>query len=1044
MTERPADSPTPAPRPRWKRRLLIACIVVVAVVLLAAGGAVLAWENRTDLVAWAVAAYLKGDDVKEVSLDVIAVEPNRLTIRDIRIVGTERITAEALNVDYNFTDFIRGTIDALTVTGLRVDGGAVPVSIDMVKGDGRFSLTPFAVDRVAVGLDLLRLQVGPQRFDPSRVEVDYHDRTLVLETAFTTPDGYVTALGSGPLDTPGTPFHLLLSGRLNAALAVLPAADAVDAHGYLNFSVTAQMSEPLSFLSDDRKDALPLPDFYSVDGTVRLALDRLKVLETPIPTAPGDTVHFKIGSAPDGKGAEGGTFDISAELNKREAPEIGFAKAEAHLAGRYALDGRTLTFAIADGPLLKLREMRLSQGLPMPGDIALQLLGGGNKVAIDLDKKTARHTIESKLSWRNGELSLRSEGHLTDPDDPTVFTLRGAFDATPLLALSPETKSATGNAHLFLAGRVSQPLLLYDTPRPKEQAWPGDIRLDGAVKLETTGLTIPGAAASPKAKDSLEIILKGFNGNDTEPGGRLAINGVLDARRFGGLTVDMVKLALDGRLSYGTRGYQFIPGIDSVLNIKSLKSTAGFAVPDGLNFQLTGTGNQVTIPADLSGVYHALTFAHIEADGYVLSADKKRRPFLITLPTITSRHLENGKLTVYVTGASFELPDEKITGRGVNAALEQTADGYDIRLETTEIRQETRPPMTTPLTLGATGVIRGDLLTATLNVRQLYTPLKVTATVKHNLATQAGRIDFTVPHTTFGTKKASLDDIFPPASAWITRSSGSASATGHLLWDKDILSGQMTVDVDGMDLTTQDVRFSDVKGTVNFIELVPLSMPPRQRLVGKIATGDLGPWPMQVEFQLQENGIFEVQDLDITMAGGVVRTRAAVDPSANGAANGSVQLRSVDLRQLLELVGVDGLNGTGRITGTVPIHIQDGKVAIADGQLKAEGPGVLRYQGTALQQQLSARGDTVGTVAQVLSDFHYKTLSMSLDKSPEGEGVIMLRMEGANPKVLEGHPFAFNIKIESDFEKLARIAQGGLKSVTEAIRRSGAARPVER
>ncbi len=1003
----------------------------------------LAWEKRTELVAWGIAAYLKGDDIHEVSLDVVAVERDRLTIRDIRIVGTERITAKALDLTYTFSDFIRGTVDSLTVTGLRVDGGAVPVSIDAIKGDGRFSLTPFAVDRLSVGLDLLRLRIGDQRFDPSRIEVDYRDDTLVLDTAFTAPDGYVTILGSGPLNVPETPFRLLLSGRLNAALAVLPVADVADARGYLDFSVSAQLSDPLFFLSDKKKGAVALPESYTVDGTVRLALDRLKVLETAIPAAPNDKVHFRIESTPGGKGAVDGKFDIAAALDKRDTPEIGFAMAEAHLAGQYALDGRTLTLTIADGQLVKLREMRLSQSLPVPGDIALQLLGGGNKVAIDLDKKTASHTIESQLSWKDGELSLRSEGDLSDPEDPTVFTLRGAFDATPLLALSPQTRSATGNAHLFLAGRISQPLLLFRATDRTEQTWPDDIRLDGAVKLDTTGLTIPGAAASPKAKDSIEIILKSFNGNDTKPGGRLAINGVLDARRFGGLTVDQAKLALEGRLSYGTRGYLFIPGTDSVLNIKSLKSTAGFAIPDGLNFQLTGTDNQVTIPADLSGVYHALTFAHVEADGYVETANKKHRPFLITLPTIISRHLENGKLTVFLTDGTVELPDDKFIGRGVNASLEQTADGFDIGLETGEIRHGARPPLTTPLTLGAKGEIRGNRLTATLNVRQLYSPLKIAATIKHNLDTQAGRMDFTVPSTTFGAKKATLDDIFPPASAWVTRSSGTASATGHLLWDKDILSGQMTVDLDGVDLTTQDVRFSDVKGTIDFIELVPLSMPPRQRLVGKIATGELGPWPMQVEFQLKEDGTFDLQDMDITMAGGVIRTRAVVDPAAQGGSNGSVQLRSVDLHELLELIGVDGLNGTGRITGTVPIRIQDGKVAIADGLLRAEGPGVLRYQGTALQEQLSARGDTVGTVAQVLSDFRYNKLTMELDKAADGDGVIMLRMEGANPKVLDGHPFAFNIKIESDFDKLGRIAQGGLKGVTDAIQRSGVIRPAQ-
>jgi hypothetical protein len=147
-----------------------------------------------------------------------------------------------------------------------------------------------------------------------------------------------------------------------------------------------------------------------------------------------------------------------------------------------------------------------------------------------------------------------------------------------------------------------------------------------------------------------------------------------------------------------------------------------------------------------------------------------------------------------------------------------------------------------------------------------------------------------------------------------------------------------------------------------------------------------------------------------------------------------VQLRSVDLEQLLTLIGVDGLDGTGRITGTVPVRVRGGKVTVADGLLQAEGPGVLRYHGTALQEQLSAREDTVGTVAQVLSDFHYKKLSMEINKAPDGIGVVMLRLEGANPAVLEGHPFAFNISIESDFHKLGRIAQGGLKAVSDVVR----------
>ena len=64
-----------------------------------------------------------------------------------------------------------------------------------------------------------------------------------------------------------------------------------------------------------------------------------------------------------------------------------------------------------------------------------------------------------------------------------------------------------------------------------------------------------------------------------------------------------------------------------------------------------------------------------------------------------------------------------------------------------------------------------------------------------------------------------------------------------------------------------------------------------------------------------------------------------------------------------------------------------------------------------------------------------KVQCVKLGKEAEGLGIIMLRMDGANPAVYEGHPFAFNIRFESDFHKLGRIALGGVQAVTDVIQK---------
>ena len=1057
------------------RRLRIAALCLAAGVVALAVAAAAAWHYRTGLAGWAIAAYLEGDGGAEVTLDVIALETDRLLIRNIRIAGVrvaarqssedggrptpaagarvaarrssedggrptpaagEQVTTiRSLRADYSFETLSTGRLSALSVVDLRVDGAAMPFEIGHIQGSGRFGLRLFALDRFTGGFDLVRMRIGPQRFDPSRIDIDLHDGSLDVDTAFTSPDGYITVLGTGPLDKPGAAYRLQLSGRLNAALLAAPFADTVDASGYVAFSLSAQTNDPLFFLAEDDQDSYTLPEVLTADGNIRLALDRLRVGGIAIPTAEPDRLTFHAESKRAGRNHAQGKFTIGLEAAARDTAAFGFANADARLAGSYDLAGSALTLDFDDGPLIRLHEMRLSEGLPVPGDIALELLGGGNTITADFAEGTGRHALESRLSWKAGELSLTTQGHLTDPEDPTTFTLSGAYDATPLFAIIPAMKSVKGNANLFLAGRISQPLLLLSSPRGADETWPGDIRLDGAVKLDTVGVHIPGSDPDPAAQDSVEIILKGYNGSSGHQSGRLAVNAVTGPRKYGGTKVGLTKLALEGRISVGARGYQFLPGIESVLNIKSLRNDAGVVVPNGLNFQLTGSDNRITVSPDFSEIYHELTFAHLEADGYVQSA-KGRRPFRVTVPKITSRRGDDGKLAMFLTDGSFELSADKVTGRNLNASLEETDENIGLRLEIGEIRHGGRPPYTTPLAVNGTGTIKGDLLQATLTAGQRYGPFRVDGALKHNLKTQAGRMDFTVPRIDFGGKKDALDEIFPLTTGLFTSAQGAVSAKGHMLWDRDLRSGEMAVALDKVDIVSDNVHLADLTGIVNFIELWPLAMPPRQRIRGTIASGDLGPWPMQIEFQLLDNGKIDIQDFDITMAGGVLRTRALIDPAAMASTNGSIHARSIDLEELLELIGVEGLNGTGRISGNVPIQIRDGQVAVVDGRLEAEGPGVLRYTGTALQEQLSARNDTVGTVAQVLSDFYYKKLSIELNKAPEGKGVIVLHMNGANPKVLDGYPFAFNISVESDFNKLGKIAQGGLKAVTDVIRQT--------
>ena len=118
-----------------------------------------------------------------------------------------------------------------------------------------------------------------------------------------------------------------------------------------------------------------------------------------------------------------------------------------------------------------------------------------------------------------------------------------------------------------------------------------------------------------------------------------------------------------------------------------------------------------------------------------------------------------------------------------------------------------------------------------------------------------------------------------------------------------------------------------------------------------------GPMPAQLEFQLRDDGKIAIQDLDLTLAGGRLNTRGLLHTEKGLSADASVGVQSVDLKELLQLIGVEGLEGTGKLSGSIPIRIAGGNLVIRDGNLRALGPGRLRYGGSALEKFFSTHPD---------------------------------------------------------------------------------------
>ena len=131
-----------------------------------------------------------------------------------------------------------------------------------------------------------------------------------------------------------------------------------------------------------------------------------------------------------------------------------------------------------------------------------------------------------------------------------------------------------------------------------------------------------------------------------------------------------------------------------------------------------------------------------------------------------------------------------------------------------------------------------------------------------------------------------------------------------------------------------------------------------------------------------------------------------------------LDIEGLDLAELLRILDIEGLSGSGRLSGRIPIAIEGETVTIANGRLAAEAPGTLRFESERARQVLAAAGESAELMLRALEDFRYDELSLTIDKPATAGARLTLVLLGHNPDVLDGYPFRFNINLEGDTDRL--------------------------
>lgn len=1001
-----AAASAPPPGRRRRRLLRLACFAALVAAL-----PIALWLARMPLASFVLSQALDRAGPLPARFSLVALDLDGARLEGIRLGSDGELGADSVTLRWTPGRLLGGEIDDLAVDGL--------VAHLVIDDDGHLAVAGlprqwFSGDGAANGADaspawpVAAAEIGVARLDV----VTPHGAMSLAGTATMagSTDGRVEVLASlsaprldrSRADVAGISLRAVFSGRPDrpqeATLTIESRAASVRAGGY---------------------------DFGEVRGSVSLEGGHLH--GTAAISAPAGTADLSFDATP---------FDGDAPASLVASLRFDAAALAALAAPEgVAANGRISLSAAIDVP----RAAQLLAG-PIPASLPAGAAASGT---LDLDL--------ADLAWPGigtaaalvaaAEIAAGPAGieiHLAAP-----ALLRSAQPDTSLLAAAPDLAALPRDGvDLAVAPADGSPSVIaitFGEPYPAV-VFDGrltatgrdlDVSFDGSVagtlgpSPEVTAswlLATIRALPYSGALWSGEAIVSDLAASDagvtaglgaTLTAGPIAVGGVR-ARR----------VALDGDAMIDWRGGAL--AVDAAggsrLAITGLSAGGGVTVPGTTTVRLARGRHRLAFAPD---------FGLFEGE-VALAATRTRMVTALGAMTggfASARLSAGGDGRLSLTMGALQVEGDAGTARSgqMTLAASPAGTGYTLRGRLTELAIGRGDKLLPQLSATFDGMVDDRMVTLALGLADTPGTVSLDGRLRHNRRSGAG---------SFAIGKAKLDfapgvlqpaDLVPQlAAGGFSRIFGTLEAAGTVGWTPAGLGSS------DLTLGLRDLAFSGPVAAgeafaldLHLTGLDPPLAPAGQRLSGRLLVGRLDPVPLEARFGLVPGPALLFDTLDLAIAGGHLTARPFRLDTGSGRTRVTLDVEDVDLGALLDLLGVNGLTGSGRLAGQIPVSIGPAGAAIAGGRLDARGPGTLSYDIADLPAALGEREDTVGLVVRTLAGFRYDALSIDLDKEAAGQGKLVMRLEGANEAVLDGHPFIFNITLDANFDRLVGLAVEG-------------------
>lgn len=402
-----------------------------------------------------------------------------------------------------------------------------------------------------------------------------------------------------------------------------------------------------------------------------------------------------------------------------------------------------------------------------------------------------------------------------------------------------------------------------------------------------------------------------------------------------------------------------------------------------------------------------------------------------------------GSLAVDLAGAEgvrVEIADLKLDLPGLPWALEGGALGLDMTggglravLNAAVLRNLEQPAVLIPVNLSGTAALVDGI--ADFELKGVGTTVSALALDIKGRYDGALAAQIALSPLRFAPGGLQPRDLLPMLGPAPEKVAGGLSLAGKLGYGAGKFTSDLALKLDALGFVTETATVEDLKGTIRITSPWPPATAAGQRLTAKVSSGGESA-RIDLTGQLTARPALKVERLAVDVAGGTLSTGGFSTALDRPAIKATIDVAHLDLAEVTRILGIDGLTGSGSLDGAIPVEVKGDSVTITDGRLKARGPGTLAYRPGNLPPQIAAAGREMELTLQALSNFHYDGLELEFAKAAAGEGYVLLRMAGGNPEALPGQPFNFNIRLESNFARLADVILLGLRSAQDLLGRA--------